>query len=274
MTNASVTASGSAWRRRLAFALGLLASLPAARADALADIREAGIIRVCADPHNLPFSDQDLAPAGYELEIAGKIAEGLGVRLDYLWFHTGYGKRALRQLQEGRCDFFMGLPTAMAGSLPRLALSRPYYATGFVPVVRPRPGIQQLSEFKDGKVGVEMMTVADFQLFRQGYDRELYRNQADIFRALTAGQIDAGLMWQPTAAWLIKGTPKAGLAVLTNDGDARLHYEIAVAVRREDESLRLSINAILDRLAAEGGIRQILQRYGLSTGPKHTDKQP
>lgn len=272
MTGAPAPRTGGTWRRRLALALGLLASLPAARADALADIREAGVIRVCADPHNLPFSDQDLAPAGYELEIAGKIADGLGVRLDYLWFHTGYGKRALRQLQDGRCDFFMGLPTAMAGSLPRLALSRPYYATGFVPVVRPRPGRRQLSEFKDGKVGVEMMTVADFQLFRQGYDRELYRNPAEIFQALAAGQIAAGLMWHPTAAWLIKGAPDAGLAVLA--GDPGLRYEIAVALRREDESLRLAIDALLGRLAAEGGIRQILQRYGLSSGPEQTDKQP
>lgn len=272
MTRAPVNRSRSAWRRRLALALGLLASLPAARADALADIREAGVIRVCADPHNLPFSDQDLAPAGYELEIAGKIADGLGVRLDYLWFHTGYGKRALRQLQEGRCDFFMGLPTAMAGSLPRLALSRPYYVTGFVPVARPRPGLRQLSELKDGKVGVEMMTVADFQLFRQGYDRELYRKQADIFQALAAGQIAAGLMWYPTAAWLIKGAPEAGLDVLA--GAPGLGYEIAVAVRREDESLHLAIDAILDRLETAGGIRQILQRYGLSSSPAQTDQQP
>lgn len=272
MTGAPVTRTGGAWRRRLVLALGLLASLPAARADALADIREAGVIRVCADPHNLPFSDQDLAPPGYELEIAGKIAEGLGVRLDYLWFHTTYGKRALRQLQEGRCDFFMGLPTAMASSLPRLALSRPYYSTGFVPIARSRPGLRQLSELGGGKVGVEMMTVADFQLFRQGYDRELYRTQADIFQALAVGQIAAGLMWQPTAAWLIKGSPEAGLDVLA--GDHSLRYEIAVAVRREDESLRLAIDAILGRLAADGGIRQILQRYGLSTGPEQTDKQP
>lgn len=272
MTAAPVPRTGGAWRRRLALALGLLASVPAARADALADIREAGVIRVCADPRNLPFSDQDLAPAGYELEIAGKIAEGLGVRLDYLWFHTGYGKRALRQLQEGRCDFFMGLPTAMAGSLPRLALSRPYYVTGFVPVVRPRPGRRQLSDFRDGKVGVEMMTVADFQLFRQDYDRDLYRSQAEIFQALAAGQIDAGLMWYPTAAWLIKGAPEAGLAVLA--GDPGLRYEIAVALRREDESLRLGIDAILGRLEAEGGLRRILQRYGLSSGPAQTDQQP
>lgn len=272
MTGAPVNRSGRPWRRRLALALGLLASLPAARADALADIREAGVIRVCADPHNLPFSDQDLAPAGYELEIAGKIAEGLGVRLDYLWFHTGYGKRALRQLQEGRCDFFMGLPTAMAGSLPRLALSRPYYATGFVPAVRARPGKQQLSDFKDAKVGVEMMTVADFQLFRQGYSRELYRTQVDIFQGLATGQVAAGLMWYPTAAWLIKGAPEAGLAVLA--GDPGLRYEIAVALRREDENLRLAIDAILGRLDAEGAIRQTLQRYGLSTWPTHTDKQP
>lgn len=274
MTGTPVTRRIGAWRRRLALALGLLASLPAARADTLAEIREAGVIRVCADPHNLPFSDKDLAPAGYELEIAGKIAEELGVRLDYLWFHTGYGKRALRQLQEGRCDFFMGLPTVMAGSLPRLALSRPYYVTGFVPVVRPGPGYRQLSKFKDGKVGVEMMTVADFQLFRQGYSRDLYRNQAAIFHALAARQIDAALMWYPTAAWLIKSTPEAGLAVLAQDGDPSLRYEIAVALRREDESLRLSIDTILSRLEAEGGIQQILQRYGLSVGPEQTNKQP
>lgn len=274
MTGAPVTRTGGAWCRKLALALGLLATLPAARADTLAEILEAGVIRVCADPDNLPFSNQGLAPAGYELEIAGKIAEGLGIRLDYMWFHTGYGKRALRQLQEGRCDFFMGLPTAMAASLPRLALSRPYYVTGFAPVVRPGPGRGQLSEFKDVKVGVEMITVADFQLFRQGYTRDLYRNQAEIFQALAAGKIDAGLMWYPTAAWLIKGKPEVGLVVLPDDNAPLPHYEIAIALRHDDENLRRSINEILGRLEAEGTIHQILQRYGLSSWPKQLNKQP
>jgi ABC-type amino acid transport substrate-binding protein len=257
--------AASSWRTRFCRSLLLLTSLcwlGNASAGGLEEIRNAGVIRVCADPHNLPFSDMGLAPAGFNLDIAAEIARDLQVRLDYLWFHTAYSGRVLRQMYEHNCDFFMGLPTTMAASAPRLLLTRPYLRAGFVPVVREDSAIRSMADARDEKIGVEMMTVADFHLFRAGYRRDLYRNQEELFEALSKGQVRAAMMWLPVAAWSLKQHPEAGLKLLPVD-DPALEFSLAIGVRKEDPDLRARIDQVLERLNASGELQRVLGRYGL-----------
>lgn len=233
-----------------------------AKAGGLDEIQAAGVIRVCADPHNLPFSDMGLAPAGYDLDIAAEIAKVLGVRLDYLWFHTSYEKRVLRQLYEHNCDFFMGLPTSIAESAPRLILTRPYLRVGFVPVVKSDSTIASMDDLKGEKVGVEMMTVADFYMFRKGYARDLYRSQEEMFEALLGGKLHAAMMWLPVVDWEIKRHGGAPLRLLPI-ADAAIQFSLAIAVRKEDADLRDRIDEVLGGLEAKGVIAQTLSRYGM-----------
>lgn len=251
---------------RIGRSLLLLAGLcwiGSAPAGGLEEIRNAGVIRVCADPHNLPFSDMGMAPAGFNLDIASEIARDLNLRLDYLWFHTAYGGRVLRQLYEHNCDFFMGLPDTMAASSPRLLLTRPYLRAGFVPVVRRDSAMQNLTDAKNDPVGVEMMTVADFHLFRSGYQRDLYRNQEELFQALIKKQVQVAVMWLPSAAWLLHQHPEANLRMLPVDSSA-VQFSLAIGVRKEDPDLRDRINQVLDRLHSSGELQQLLSRYGLT----------
>ncbi|RTL56036.1 MAG: transporter substrate-binding domain-containing protein [Rhodocyclaceae bacterium] len=231
-------------------------------AGGLEDIRAAGVIRVCADPDNLPFSSMALNPAGYDLEIAGEIARNLNVQLDYLWFHTSYSGRVLRQLYENNCDFFMGLPTTMAAHSPRMLMTAPYLRAGFVPVVRQDSEIRSLEEAKGEKIGVEMMTVADFHLFRNGYTRDLYRSQEEMFQALRDRRINVAVMWFPVAGWEIKSHADAGLKLLPVT-DQRLEFALAIGVRKEDADLRSKINDILDKLRSDGTLGRMLAHYGL-----------
>lgn len=231
-------------------------------AGGLEEIQAAGVIRVCADPHNLPFSDMGLAPAGYDLDIAAEIARDLDVRLDYLWFHTAYGGRVLRQLYEHRCDFFMGLPSSMADSAPRLLLTHPYLHTGFVTVVRRDSSIHSLEDIREEKVGVEMMTVADFHLFRAGYGRDLYRSQEEVFQALQSGHVKAALMWLPVAAWSLKQHPDAEFKLLPVT-DPHLEFSLTIGVRKEDSDLQARIDQTLERLRVSGALQQIWGRYGM-----------
>ena len=46
--------------------------------------RPAGVLRVCADPNNLPFSNE--RGEGFENKIAQLLAQDLGERVEYTWW--------------------------------------------------------------------------------------------------------------------------------------------------------------------------------------------
>lgn len=104
---------------------------------ALAKAKEKGVLTACADPHNLPFSEKDPKPTGFNVELAGEIAQRLGLRAQYFWIDTRKGlDRALgNSLLQKRCDFFIGVP---AGEIrtDRINLTDPYL--GYVP----EPGLR------------------------------------------------------------------------------------------------------------------------------------
>src|SRR5689334_21885148 len=91
--------------------LGLLA-LSAAAATA-------SELRVCADPNNMPFSNQQ--EQGFENKLAGLIAAKLGARLEYTWWsqRKSFVKNSL---DEGRCDVLMGVPA----TLDSVTTTKPY----------------------------------------------------------------------------------------------------------------------------------------------------
>src|ERR1700751_951995 len=65
----------------------VLASRPAAaQTGELVDRNE---LKVCADPNNLPYSDEKRE--GFENKIAEMIGAELGLKVDYAWFPQGIG---------------------------------------------------------------------------------------------------------------------------------------------------------------------------------------
>jgi len=112
----------------------------------LPQLKAVGSLRFCADPQNLPFSSQEPQQPGFEVELAREMARELGLRADMVWIDTEGGRTALRQLLEGRCDLFMGLPQdqRFLEDNPRLTLSTPYYAMGHVLVLPAGSGIREL----------------------------------------------------------------------------------------------------------------------------------
>ncbi|MGI8962471.1 MAG: hypothetical protein ACR2IV_22485 [Bryobacteraceae bacterium] len=94
---------------------------------------EQGVLRVCADPNNMPFSNE--RGEGFENKLAELIAGKLGAKLEYTWWSER--KSSIRNsLDQGRCDVVMGVPS-MLESLPppsriivrHMSLSRAVTAT-------------------------------------------------------------------------------------------------------------------------------------------------
>ncbi len=84
---------------------------------------EKPVLRVCADPNNLPFSNEQRE--GFENKLAEMLAAKLGAKLDYTWWsqRKSFVKNSL---DEGRCDVLMGIPSAL-GSVTATAAVLPLH---------------------------------------------------------------------------------------------------------------------------------------------------
>src|SRR5437868_6419776 len=107
-------------------------AMTAARRPATATAQptaSSSVLRVCADPNNLPFSNQRLE--GFENRLAEIVARELHARIEYTWWaqRRGYVRNTM---QAGLCDVLMGVPAAFERTL----VTRPYYRSSYVFVSR------------------------------------------------------------------------------------------------------------------------------------------
>ena len=78
------------------------------------------LLRVCADPNNLPYSNDQ--KQGFENRLAELIAKDLNLEISYFWFPQ---REAFfrKTLNSGVCDVVMGVPAGM----DEADTTRPYY---------------------------------------------------------------------------------------------------------------------------------------------------
>src|SRR6185369_6583479 len=131
----------SAFRSVMVVAVAGLLMQCARPAERAAAAGESGrVLRVCADPNNLPFSNQQLE--GFENKIASLVADRLHAKLEYVWWaqRRGFIRNTLKA---GVCDVVIGVPT----QLEQAATTRPYYRSSYVFVTR--QGTHQPASFDD-----------------------------------------------------------------------------------------------------------------------------
>ena len=236
-------------------------------------------LRVCADPNNLPFSNQ--RREGFENRMAEMIAADLGATVEYTWWAQRRGF-VRNTLNEGRCDVIMGVP----GSFELTAVTRPYYRSTYVFVYRRDAGITVRS-FEDSalrtlRVGVQLVgddyanTPPAHALASRGIVRNVrgytvygdYREDnppARIIDAVARGEIDVAVAWGPLAGYfarrqripleIVPVSPQVDLPFLP------FVYDIAVGVRRGNDSLRVRLDAVLARRRDD--ISRMLDEYGV-----------
>jgi mxaJ protein len=87
------------------------------------------VLRVCADPNNLPFTDAQ--GQGFENKIAELLAADLHERLEYTWWRQT--RNFFRNtLDANRCDVVLGVPSRY----PKALVTAPYYTSTYVFVTR------------------------------------------------------------------------------------------------------------------------------------------
>lgn len=248
------------------------------------DRTPARLLRVCADPNNLPFSDS--TGAGFENRLASLVANEMHSKVAYTWWaqRRGFVRNTLNAQQ---CDVVMGVPT----SFELTGVTRPYYRSSYVFVTR-RDRPWQIRSFDDSllrRLTVGVQLVGDdyanappaHALGRRGIVQNVrgYSVQGDFRRvappariidAVAAGDIDVAIAWGPLAGYfaardsvplrLVPVSPQVDLPFMP------FVFDISMGVRRADSTLRDTLDAIIVRRRAS--IDSLLTAYGVPlSGP-------
>jgi mxaJ protein len=258
-----------------AFAVAVLAA-------SVARSEDMPVLRVAADPNNLPFSNERLE--GYENKLAALVANDLGMELRWVWHaqRRGFFRETLKQ---GDADLVMSVPAGFDMALT----TKPYYRSSYM-FVYPKSRAGVLSSFDDpylrtARIGIQLVgndgmdtppahafakrgmitNVVGFTLYGN------YREEnppARIMDALEAREIDCAVVWGPLAGYFAKriAVPLTLVAVSpASEPPLRYTFNIAMGVRRKNAELQGKLNEWI--VSRRQDIRTILEEYGIPQLP-------
>ncbi len=240
----------------LAVLLGLSPAAARAQYTTLDRIQQRGVITFGVDPNNLPFSSSTNQPPGFDIEIAHRIAAGLGVQFKPVWVRSQHPSFP-SQLLKKKCDALIGIAPESFADAKGITFTRPYFGSGFILAVR-RGGHSD----RTGPVGVEPGVV--LTKTRLSNPRE-YPSQAAILTAIAQGEIAAGYVGAVHAGWLLKNHPEWPVELAKEAPQD--HWNIVIAVRKQDVELKAALDKVIQQMLDHNEIASILQQYGIPFYP-------
>jgi quinoprotein dehydrogenase-associated probable ABC transporter substrate-binding protein len=237
---------------------------------------QAGVLRVCSDPNNLPFSNR--AGQGFENRIADLVARDLGDTVAYTY--ALQNDRFIKHtLKADKCDVLMGV----SAGVDEIDTTQPYYASTYVFVSRKHDslGISSLADprLRSLKIGVHLIgddaTPPTMALGEEGIVDNVhgYMIQSDfdkpnpparLIEAVEKKDVDVAAVWGPLGGYFSKDSP-VPLSVTPMTGTARfapLQFQFAIAMGvRKGDPLKQKLDVVIAR--EHPAIRNILVSYGV-----------
>lgn len=237
-----------------------------------ADLVNRRELRVCADPADLPFSNQK--GEGFENKIANIIGDELKLPVTYTWFPKSMGFIRMT-LNAKRCDLVIGWGQGDDMVLNTNAIYRSTSAliykkgTGL-------DGVESLSDprlqgkrigMQQGSAGATLAAKYGLMANVHGYpmmvDRRYSNPAEDMMNDIRKGDIAAGILWGPIAEYWAKrdGDPLVVVPLVKDNGAARIAFRITMGVRNGDDNWKRRLNEVIRKRRAD--IDKVLLEYGV-----------
>ncbi|WP_292068549.1 quinoprotein dehydrogenase-associated putative ABC transporter substrate-binding protein [Mesorhizobium sp.] len=266
--------------------LGALAMSPSnaqaqgAGLGAAGELVDPDTLRVCADPSNMPFTDQ--SGQGFENKLAELVARKTGRKsVAYTWFPTVIGF-VRNTLAANRCDVIMGY--AQGDEL--VQNTNAYYRSSYV-LVHPKgddlEGVETIEDPKlTGKrIGVVERTpptanmaanklLRTAKIYPLAVDTRITPSMGEVvIKDMLAGKIDAAILWGPMAGYYARqlNADVAIIPLVKERTGSRMSYRITMGVRPSDQEWKRTLNKVIRENQAE--INKLLLDYNVPLIDEH-----
>jgi quinoprotein dehydrogenase-associated probable ABC transporter substrate-binding protein len=265
------TATGPIVRKvtlAVAFGLAVMLAAPSTQGASAPEV-----LRVCADPDNMPFSNEK--GDGFENKLAELIAEKLDYTLEYVWFSESSGN-VPNVTGEDACDLIMGY---LQGTR-LIDDTNPYYYTSYVLIYRADDpslaGINRLSDprLKNKRIGLVARTpptsilamhglLASAKPFEVSDGDQQSKAAADMIAEIASGKLDAGLLWGPIGGYYAQRSevPLNVVPLVKERAGPSTIYSITLGLRPNEPQWKHRVNKVLAENQRD--INVILRGYGI-----------
>jgi quinoprotein dehydrogenase-associated probable ABC transporter substrate-binding protein len=254
------------------FLSGKLLAQAVDRPDLSIELIDPRVLRVCADPNNMPFSTDK--GEGFENKLAELLADKLGKGLSYSWYPqaTGFVRNTLAA---HKCDVIMGVPQGD----DLVQATNPYYRTAYALMFKQGHGLEGVDtlgdpRLKGKRIGIVAGTPPGNNMAANGLmanakpyplviDTRVDSSAAAMMRDLASGEIDAGILWGPMAGYYARRTnPGVTVVPLVKETTGpRLAYRIAMGVRYSDQEWKRQLNRTIQ--GNQPAINKLLLGFGV-----------
>ena len=231
-------------------------------------------LRVCADPGNMPLSNN--RGEGFENKMAEVLVSALGTTVSY-YFRPGVERGLTRTtLYANNCDVMLDMPPDSEDVLT----TQPLYSSTFVLVYRSDRGYHFKSfddpRLKQLKLGVYETSALREALFEHGVVRNVaihyLSHDADLVpehqpsyqvQQVIDGTLDVAAVWGPMAGYY-KAMKHAALTIQPVNrmqSETPLEFEMAIAVRSSDHELAQRLDQAMHQ--QREALLAILNDYGV-----------
>ncbi|MBX4926792.1 transporter substrate-binding domain-containing protein [Rhizobium binae] len=228
---------------------GILAG--AAQADELADIKTAGEINIGIFSDFPPFSSAsaDMSIKGYDVDVAQKIADGLGVKLNLV---SVTGQNRIAYLNDDRVDLLMsvGYSKERAEVIDFAAPYAPYYIAVIGPAALKVSGKEDLA---DKTVAVNRGTLEDTSLTAAAPGSaaiQRFENYNSVIQAFISGQTELMVVGNDVGAQVLARQdalkPEQKFQLLSSPSH--------IALRKGEEGLKKAVNDSVAAMIADGSL--------------------
>lgn len=238
------------------------------------ELVDPNVLRVCADPSNLPFSDDK--GGGFENALATFVAETLGrqsIAYSYFPQATGFVRMTLGA---NVCDIIMSYPQGDE----LVQNTNAYYRTAYSLVVPKGGDLDGVDVLEDPKlkgkvIGVVAGTPPGTYMARAGLigkargyqlmvDTRRENSASKMIADLDKGEIDAAVLWGPQAGYYARESEKEYTVtplVKEPDNGPDMIFRITMGVRVADQEWKRTLNDLIRDHQAE--INEILLSFGV-----------
>lgn len=270
----------------LASAAAVIAINPIAGAHAQsAAATDTNVLRICADPNYLPFSNK--AGEGFENKISDILAKSMGRKPEYVWAsyrgQGGFPNFLADYLEKGKCDMVMNLPYGDGEA----GFTDPYYTSSYVFVSKKKNNFglrsMKMPVLRSIKIGYEDETTPETALKMLNLlpNATTYHIADDpsaspelMLQAVQDDKVGVLITWKPAIGDFLKKYPDLVVANVPTEGYApgipqvSYTYKMAIGVRLDDTKLKDELNTALN--ADKSQIDAILTQYDVGVEKSST----